>query len=146
MRKVEATLGIPNQLTDIDLAQMVPDPVVGRLRALPVEAVVRGYLIGSGWKDYQVSGAVCGIDLPDGLEQEGPRPEDPRGHRRAYNRALPRSPAAAHRRPRVNPRHLTRRGSRFVTDTEADLEKILTACAQIHGLDQLQSWLTRPCK
>lgn len=86
MRKVEATLGIPNQLTDIDLAEVVPDPsvraplegrslVVRRLHPLPVEAVVRGYLAGSGWKHYQASGAVCGIDLPDGLEFAGQLPE-----------------------------------------------------------------------
>jgi phosphoribosylaminoimidazole-succinocarboxamide synthase len=43
--------------------------VVRRLRPLPIEAVVRGYLIGSGWRDYQTSGRVCGIDLPAGLEQ-----------------------------------------------------------------------------
>jgi phosphoribosylaminoimidazole-succinocarboxamide synthase len=42
--------------------------VVHRLRALPVEAVVRGYLIGSGWKDYQRTGAVCGVRLPAGLK------------------------------------------------------------------------------
>jgi len=42
--------------------------VVRRLRALPVEAVARGYLIGSGWKDYQASGAVCGVELPKGLQ------------------------------------------------------------------------------
>jgi phosphoribosylaminoimidazole-succinocarboxamide synthase len=41
--------------------------VVHRLRPLPIEAVVRGYLIGSGWKDYQKTGAVCGIGLPAGL-------------------------------------------------------------------------------
>jgi phosphoribosylaminoimidazole-succinocarboxamide synthase len=43
--------------------------VVKRLKPLPIEAVVRGYLIGSGWKDYQETGQVCGIDLPDGLQQ-----------------------------------------------------------------------------
>jgi phosphoribosylaminoimidazole-succinocarboxamide synthase len=43
--------------------------VVRRLRPLPIEAVVRGYLIGSGWRNYQASGRVCGIDLPAGLEQ-----------------------------------------------------------------------------
>ena len=43
--------------------------IVKRLRALPIEAVVRGYLIGSGWKDYQASGSVCGIALPAGLQQ-----------------------------------------------------------------------------
>jgi phosphoribosylaminoimidazole-succinocarboxamide synthase len=62
------------------LAQAVPDAqeraaladrsmVVKRLRALPIEAVVRGYLIGSGWRDYQETGAVCGIALPPGLRQ-----------------------------------------------------------------------------
>ncbi|MBI2994640.1 MAG: phosphoribosylaminoimidazolesuccinocarboxamide synthase [Gammaproteobacteria bacterium] len=71
---------IPNHLTDISLDQAVPyaaerKPLVGRsvivrrLKPLPVEAVVRGYLIGSGWKDYQRSGAVCGIRLPAGLRQ-----------------------------------------------------------------------------
>ena len=69
---------IPNHLTGIPLADVVKDPaereliadraiVVRRLKALPVEAVVRGYLIGSGWKDYQHNGAVCGIELPAGL-------------------------------------------------------------------------------
>jgi phosphoribosylaminoimidazole-succinocarboxamide synthase len=42
--------------------------VVKKLKALPIEAVVRGYLIGSGWKDYQKTGAVCGIELPKGLQ------------------------------------------------------------------------------
>src|SRR4051812_23811481 len=43
--------------------------VVKRLKPLPIEAVVRGYIIGSGWKDYQQTGAVCGITLPKGLKQ-----------------------------------------------------------------------------
>lgn len=43
--------------------------VVRKLKALPVEAVIRGYLIGSGWKDYQATGSVCGISLPSGLQQ-----------------------------------------------------------------------------
>ena len=43
--------------------------VVRRLKALPIEAVVRGYLIGSGWKDYQKTGALCGITLPPGMKQ-----------------------------------------------------------------------------
>jgi phosphoribosylaminoimidazole-succinocarboxamide synthase len=43
--------------------------VVRRLKPLPVEAIVRGYIIGSGWKDYQKTGAVCGIRLPAGLRQ-----------------------------------------------------------------------------
>jgi phosphoribosylaminoimidazole-succinocarboxamide synthase len=71
---------LPNHLTSIALERVVSDPaeraaiadrsmVVRKLRALPVEAVVRGYLIGSGWKDYQHSSAVCGIALPPGLRQ-----------------------------------------------------------------------------
>ena len=43
--------------------------IVRRLKALPIEAVVRGYLIGSGWKDYQATGRICGIALPEGLRQ-----------------------------------------------------------------------------
>jgi phosphoribosylaminoimidazole-succinocarboxamide synthase len=69
---------IPNHLTDYPLSRAVPDDaeraliadrsmIVRRLRALPVEAVVRGYLIGSGWNDYQATGQVCGIDLPADL-------------------------------------------------------------------------------
>lgn len=49
--------------------------VVKRLKPLPIEAIVRGYLIGSGWKDYQRSGAVCGIELPEGLQQAQRLPE-----------------------------------------------------------------------
>ena len=49
--------------------------VVRKLKPLPVEAVVRGYLIGSGWKDYQQTGAVCGIHLPKGLQQADKLPE-----------------------------------------------------------------------
>ena len=49
--------------------------VVRRLKPLPIEAVVRGYLIGSGWKDYRASGAVCGIALPPGLELAQQLPE-----------------------------------------------------------------------
>ncbi|MEZ5476686.1 MAG: phosphoribosylaminoimidazolesuccinocarboxamide synthase [Thiolinea sp.] len=49
--------------------------LVKRLKPLPVEAIVRGYLIGSGWKDYQNSGAVCGIPLPSGLPLAGKLPE-----------------------------------------------------------------------
>lgn len=71
---------VPNHIIDSPLERVVPDPVeraaladrsmiVKRLRALPIEAVVRGYLIGSGWKDYQQTGAVCGIPLPAGLKQ-----------------------------------------------------------------------------
>ena len=71
---------VDNHLTGEPLAQYLPDAaeraplegravVVRRLQPLPVEAVVRGYLIGSGWKDYQATGAVCGIALPPGLRQ-----------------------------------------------------------------------------
>jgi phosphoribosylaminoimidazole-succinocarboxamide synthase len=49
--------------------------VVRKLKPLPVEAVVRGYLIGSSWKDYQQTGAVCGIHLPKGLQQADKLPE-----------------------------------------------------------------------
>ncbi|MEN9501855.1 MAG: hypothetical protein RI964_1140 [Pseudomonadota bacterium] len=49
--------------------------IVKRLRPLPVEAIVRGYLIGSGWKDYQATGAVCGIELPVGLRMADRLPE-----------------------------------------------------------------------
>ena len=49
--------------------------VVKRLRPLPVEAIVRGYLVGSGWKEYQASGSVCGIALPAGLAQAGKLPQ-----------------------------------------------------------------------
>ena len=71
---------IPNQMTDIPLHAVIKDEaecallqgraiVVKKLKALPVEAVVRGYLIGSGWKDYQQHQSVCGISLPEGLRQ-----------------------------------------------------------------------------
>jgi phosphoribosylaminoimidazole-succinocarboxamide synthase len=49
--------------------------IVRRLKTLPVEAIVRGYVIGSGWKDYQANGAICGIDLPPGLQQAAQLPE-----------------------------------------------------------------------
>jgi len=77
---------VPNHLTGIDPESVVQGAdekaqvrgravVVKRLKPLPVEAVVRGYLIGSGWKDYQASGAVCGIQLPQGLKQAQKLPE-----------------------------------------------------------------------
>ncbi len=49
--------------------------VVKRLKALPIEAIVRGYLVGSGWSDYQKTGQVCGISLPPGLRQADKLPE-----------------------------------------------------------------------
>jgi len=77
---------MPNHLADIPLEQVVPDVaeraqiegraiVVKILKPLPVEAIVRGYLIGSGWKDYQKSESVCGIKLPEGLKQAQQLPE-----------------------------------------------------------------------
>ena len=70
---------VANHLTGIDPESVLDDPsdrtavrgravVVRRARPLPVEAVVRGYIIGSGWKDYQATGQVCGIALPAGLQ------------------------------------------------------------------------------
>lgn len=70
--------GIPlsNVLIDVDAQRLAKRAViVKRLKALPVEAIVRGYLIGSGWKDYQNSGALCGITLPAGLQQAEQFPE-----------------------------------------------------------------------
>jgi phosphoribosylaminoimidazole-succinocarboxamide synthase len=49
--------------------------LVERLRMAPVECVVRGYITGSGWKDYQATGAICGIDLPEGLRESDQLPE-----------------------------------------------------------------------
>ena len=77
---------VPNQLTGIDPEQVVKSEeeklqvrgrsvVVKKLKPLPIEAVVRGYLIGSGWKDYQKTGAVCGIELPRGLQQAQKLPQ-----------------------------------------------------------------------
>lgn len=77
---------IPNHIAEMTLEEAVPDAddraqvegraiVVKKLKPLPVEAIVRGYLIGSGWKDYQNSGAVCGISLPEGLQQAQQLPE-----------------------------------------------------------------------
>ena len=77
---------VPNHLTGIDPESVVKGEeeksqvrgravVVKKLKPLPVEAVVRGYLIGSGWKDYQASGAVCGIALEKGLMQAQKLPE-----------------------------------------------------------------------
>lgn len=77
---------IPNHLTDRRLDSLIDDGalcralesraiIVRRLQPLPIEAVVRGYLIGSGWRDYQASGQICGIDLPPGLKQAARLPE-----------------------------------------------------------------------
>ncbi len=71
---------VPNHLTDIALEDIISDDseraqltgrsmIVKRLEALPIEAVIRGYLIGSGWKDYLATGEVCALPLPTGLKQ-----------------------------------------------------------------------------
>jgi len=70
---------IPNHESEMSLEQAITDPselaavkdqamVVKKLRPLPIEAIVRGYIIGSGWKDYQKNGAICGIELPADLK------------------------------------------------------------------------------
>ena len=77
---------IPNHLSSMPLEDALPDAkeraevenhamIVKKLKALPVEAIVRGYLIGSGWKDYQQTGSVCGIELPAGLRIADRLPE-----------------------------------------------------------------------
>ena len=77
---------IPNHLTDVALEKVLKDSaerkqvegraiVVKKLKALPVEAVVRGYLVGSGWKEYLQSSTVCGIRLPAGLKEADRLPE-----------------------------------------------------------------------
>jgi phosphoribosylaminoimidazole-succinocarboxamide synthase len=82
----ERTAGlISNHLSNLDLRDYVSAEdyqrfqarsiIVKRLETLPVEAIVRGYVIGSGWKDYQASGAICGIELPSGLQQAAQLPE-----------------------------------------------------------------------
>ncbi len=77
---------LPNHLSDRSLTEIVPDQeqrtllgdraiVVKKLTPLPIEAIVRGYLIGSGWKEYQRTGAVCAIPLPANLRQAAQLPE-----------------------------------------------------------------------
>ncbi len=77
---------VDNQLTDLSVADVVSNSelaqslcdralVVKRLRPLPIEAVVRGYLSGSGWRDYRDSGRLCGIELPAGLRQSEQLPQ-----------------------------------------------------------------------
>jgi len=77
---------IPNHLSTMPLEKVLPDAaereqvaghamIVKKLKPLPIEAIVRGYLIGSGWKDYQATGAVCGIPLPAGLKLADRLPE-----------------------------------------------------------------------
>lgn len=77
---------IANQSLDLPLEAVLGDPderaqvagraqVVRRVNPLPFEAIARGYLIGSGWKDYQATGTLCGLQLPEGLRQADPLPE-----------------------------------------------------------------------
>jgi phosphoribosylaminoimidazole-succinocarboxamide synthase len=77
---------IPNHLTGIDPESVVKTDadraqvrgrafVAKKLKPLPIEAIVRGYLVGSGWKDYQKTGKVCGIALPAGLREAEKLPE-----------------------------------------------------------------------
>ena len=77
---------VPNHLTGIDPDSVVSDAaekaqlgkralVVKKLKPLPIEAIVRGYLAGSGWKEYKASGTVCGIPLPAGLQEASKLPE-----------------------------------------------------------------------
>jgi phosphoribosylaminoimidazole-succinocarboxamide synthase len=77
---------IPNHLTGEDVASVLPagvDPalyakravVTKRLKPVPVEAIARGYIIGSGWKSYKATGDICGIKLPDGLQIAAKLPE-----------------------------------------------------------------------
>jgi phosphoribosylaminoimidazole-succinocarboxamide synthase len=82
----KTALIIPNHLTGTPVEEVLPPGadlelyrrravVTRRLKPVPVEAIARGYLIGSGWKDYQATGAVCGIALPPGLRQAQQLPE-----------------------------------------------------------------------
>jgi len=77
---------VPNHLADLPLSRVLIDPtertsvegravVVRKLKALPVEAIVRGYIVGSGWKEYRQSSTVCGIALPAGLREADQLPE-----------------------------------------------------------------------
>ncbi len=77
---------VPNHLTGKSVASVLPpgtdvelyskrSVVAKRLKAVPIEAIARGYLIGSGWKDYQATGSLCGIELPAGLRQAEKLPE-----------------------------------------------------------------------
>jgi phosphoribosylaminoimidazole-succinocarboxamide synthase len=77
---------VANHLTGRGIEEVVSDPaeralladramIVKRLKTVPLEAVVRGYVIGSGWKDYQKTGAISGIKLPAGLKQAAKLPQ-----------------------------------------------------------------------
>lgn len=77
---------IPNHLSSLAVSDIIKDKkelasveaqamVVKKLKPLPIEAIVRGYIIGSGWKDYQLNGSVCGIQLPKDLQLADKLPE-----------------------------------------------------------------------
>jgi phosphoribosylaminoimidazole-succinocarboxamide synthase len=77
---------VPNHLTGRNIEEVISDPgeramlagravIVRKLKTVPLEAVVRGYVIGSGWKDYQKTGAISGIKLPAGMKQAGRLPQ-----------------------------------------------------------------------
>lgn len=80
-------LGVPNHLLSMDVSMLPLPPdtnvaalegrsmVVRKTQVVPIECVVRGYLSGSGWKEYRQSGTVCGIRLPAGLQESSPLPE-----------------------------------------------------------------------
>src|SRR3974390_1479014 len=102
---------VPNHLTGRELASVIGDEderallegravIVRRLKALPIEAVVRGYLIGSGWKDYQAGGALCGIALPAGLALAAQLPQPlftpaTKAHAGAHDENIPFGEVAA---------------------------------------------------
>jgi len=77
VRNHRTTVGLEAFVPDAGVRASIADQtmVVRRLQPLPIEAIVRGYLIGSGWKDYQRTGTVCGIHLPSGLRQADRLPE-----------------------------------------------------------------------
>lgn len=77
---------VPNHLTGRNVADVLPTGcnaslytrrsiIAKRLKPVPIEAIARGYLIGSGWKDYQATGSLCGLRLPSGLQQAEQLPE-----------------------------------------------------------------------
>ena len=77
---------VPNHLTGINPDSVVSDPsekaqlgkralVVKKLKPLPIEAIVRGYIAGSGWKEYKANGTICGISLPAGLQEASKLPQ-----------------------------------------------------------------------
>ena len=117
---------VPNHLTGRSVAEVVSDPaeramlegravIVKRLKTVPLEAVVRGYVIGSGWKDYQKTGSISGIKLPAGPQAGGQAAADAvhavdqGGHRRQGRdhqfRAGGEPRRRRHRRSRARHRH-----------------------------------------